>query len=59
MNAFSVDELKKLDPQLQTNVLLGKIVIILESIMQQNNNQMGGLGLIDTISALGLGMTTK
>lgn len=59
MNVFSADELQKLDPQLQTNALLGEIVIILQAIMQQNNNQAGGLGLIDTISALGLGMTTK
>lgn len=59
MNVFSAEELQKLDPQLQTNVLLGEIVVILQSIMQQNNNQVGGLGLIDTISALGLGITTK
>lgn len=59
MNVFSADELQKLDPQLQANALLGEIVILLQTIMQQNNTQAGGLGLIDTISALGLGMTTR
>jgi len=58
MKAFTEDELKTMDPQLQTNVLLGKIVIILEAIMQQNNSQVGGLSLIDSINALALGMTT-
>jgi hypothetical protein len=59
LGVFSADELKKMDPQLQTNALLGEIVIILQSIMQQNNNQVSGMGLIDTISALGLGVTTR
>lgn len=59
LKVFSAEELQKLDPQLQTNALLGEIVVILEAIMQQNNNVAGGLSLIDTISALGLGMTTK
>ena len=58
MNAFSEDQLKGLDPQLQTNVLLGKIVIILEAIMQQNNS-VGGLNIVDQLSAMGLGMMTK
>lgn len=58
LGVFSAEELKKLDPQLQTNVLLGEIVVILQTIMQQTNTP-GGLNLIDTISALGLGMTTK
>ena len=59
MNVFSADELKKLDPQLQTNVLLGEIVIILQSIMQQNNSQFGGLSLPDTLTALGFGVTSQ
>lgn len=59
LHVFSAEELKKMDPQLQTNALLGEIVVILQSIMQQNNAQIGGLSLIDTISALGLGMTTR
>ena len=57
LKVFSAEELQKMDPQLQTNALLGEIVVILQAIMQQNNNQAGGLGLIDTISALGLGIT--
>ena len=59
MNVFSADELKKMDPQLQANALLGKIVIILEAMMQQQNTQAGGLSLIDTMSALGLGVTQR
>jgi hypothetical protein len=59
MNVFSADQLKNLDPQLQANALLGEIVIILQAIMQQNNTQAGGLSLLDTISALGLGVTKK
>ena len=59
LEVFSDTELQNLDPQLQTNVLLGEIVVILQAIMQQNNTQAGGLSLIDTISALGLGVTTK
>lgn len=57
LDVFSSNELKTMDPQLQTNVLLGEIVVILQTIMQQNNTQAGGLSLIDTISALGLGLT--
>lgn len=59
LGVFSADELKKLDPQLQTNVLLGQIVTILQVIMQQNNTQFGGLSLPDTLSALGLGVTKQ
>ena len=57
LGVFSAEELKKMDPQLQANVLLGEIVVILQTIMQQNNSQAGGLQLIDTMSALGLGIT--
>ena len=57
LEVFSADELQKMDPQLQANVLLGKILVVLQAIMQQNNTQAGGLSLIDTISALGLGIT--
>ena len=59
MNVFSAEELQKLDPQMQANALLGKIVIILEAMMQQQNTQAGGLSLPDTLSALGFGMTFK
>lgn len=44
------------DPVVQTNVLLAKILIVAEAIMQQNN-KTGGLTLPDALSALGLGMT--
>ena len=59
LEAFTAGQIEELDPQLQTNVLLGQIVVILQSIMQQNNSVAGGLSLIDTISALGTGMTKK
>ena len=59
MNVFSADELKKLDPQMQANALLGEIVILLQTMVQQNNTQAGGLSLIDTMSALGFGITNK
>lgn len=59
LGEFTSSQLQGMDPQLQTNVLLGKIVVILQAIMQQNNSQAGGLSLNDTISALGLGITSK
>ncbi len=59
LGTFTKTQIEGLDPQLQTNVLLGEIVVILQAIMQQNNTQAGGLSLIDTISALGLGATKK
>ena len=59
LGVFSAEELKKLDPQLQTNVLLGEILVIVQTIMQQNNTAGGGLTLPDTLSALGLGVTLK
>lgn len=58
LGVFSAEELQKLDPQLQTNVLLGEIVTILQAIMQQNNTG-GGISLMDSLSALGLGMTAR
>ena len=57
LNEFTAKQIQELDPQLQANVLLGKIVIILEAIMQQNNTVGGGLSLIDTLSALSVGKT--
>ena len=59
LGVFSAEELKKLDPQLQTNVLLGEILVLLQTIMQQNNTTAGGLTLMDTISAMGMGMTFR
>ena len=46
------------DPVVQTNVLLAKILIVAEAIMQQNN-KTGSLSLPDALSALGLGMTSE
>ncbi len=59
LGVFSAEELKKMDPQLQANVLLGEILVVLQTIMQQNNTTAGGLSLPDTLSALGFGMTFK
>ena len=59
MQVFSADELKKLDPQLQANVLLGQIVVILQTMMQQNSTVAGGISLPETLSALGFGMTFR
>lgn len=58
LGVFSADELKKMDPQLQANALLGQIIVILQAIMQQNN-QAVGFSLADTYSALGMGVTYK
>lgn len=57
LGIFSTEQLKNLDPQLQANVLLGEILVILQAMMQQQNTQSGGLNLVDTLSALGMGMT--
>lgn len=49
------DNIKSLvDPTVQTNTLLAKILIVVEAIMQQNN-QTGELSLPDALAALGLG----
>lgn len=52
----NIEDLK--DPTVQSNVLLAKIVTLLEAIMQQNNST-GGLSLIDTFSAMSLGLTNR
>jgi hypothetical protein len=52
----NIEDLK--DPTVQQNVLLAKIVVLLEAIMQQNNST-GGLALPDSLSALGLGIVTR
>ena len=57
MQVFSADELKKLDPQLQANALLGQIIVILQTMLQQNSTVAGGISLPETLSALGFGMT--
>lgn len=45
------------DPAVQTNVLLSKILLVAEAIMQQNNTT-GGLALGDNLAALVLGATS-
>jgi len=57
LGEFKAADLESMNPQLQTNVLLGQIVTILQTIAQQSGS--GGLSLIDTMSALGLGLTTS
>jgi hypothetical protein len=52
----NIEDLK--DPTVQSNVLLAKIVVILEAMMQQNNST-GGLSLIDSLSAMSLGITNR
>ena len=47
------------DPTLQTNILLGQILVYVGQIVQQTNNPVGGTALIDTLSAMSLGLTQK
>ena len=44
------------DPQVQTNVLLAKILLVAQAIMEQNNT-VGSVSLPNTLAALGLGIT--
>lgn len=44
------------DPTVQTNTLLGQILIVVNAIMQQNNQTGAGLSLPDTLSALAMGL---
>ena len=44
------------DPAVQTNALLSKILLILSAIEQQNNKQVDGLSLADSLSAAALGL---
>lgn len=46
------------DPAVQTNALLSQILIVLNAIMQQNNSVGGGgTSLIESLSALAMGIT--
>jgi hypothetical protein len=48
------------DPALQTNILLGQILVYVGQIVQQNNtNSSGGTAFLDKLNALALGITTK
>ena len=44
------------DPAVQTNALLSKILLILSAIEQQNNKQVDGLSLADSLAAAALGL---
>lgn len=47
------------DPTLQTNILLGQILVYVGQIVQQTNTPAGGTSFIDTLSAMSLGLTQK
>ena len=47
------------DPALQTNVLLGQILVYVGKIMQQTENSGGGTAMIDQLAAMSLGLTQK
>ena len=58
LNRNSVDLL--MDPTLQTNALLGQILMVVNSIMQQNNKMIqNNTSLPDTYNALVMGLTGK
>jgi len=46
------------DPALQTNILLGQILVYVGKIMQQTENT-GGSAMIDQLAAMSLGLTQK
>lgn len=46
------------DPTMQTNALLAQILIIVSAIQNQNNN-VAGLSLPDTLSSLAMGLTNQ
>ena len=54
LQSNSIDLLR--DPTLQTNALLGQILIVVNAIMQQNNTTSGGLSLPDTLQGLSMGL---
>lgn len=47
------------DPALQTNILLGQILVYVGKIMQQTENSGGGTAMIDQLAAMSLGMTKQ
>lgn len=55
--ALTANSTELKDPAVQTNVLLSKILLVAEAIMQQNN-QGGGSSLAATLQGLSLGLTT-
>ena len=57
LQSNSIDLLR--DPTLQTNALLGQILIVVNAIMQQNNTTSGGLSLPDTLQGLSMGLVSS
>ena len=56
--ALTANTLDLKDPQLQTNVLLAKILLVAEQLLQQGaSSGSGGMSLATTFAALGLGLT--
>ena len=48
------------DPTLQTNIILGQILVYVGQIVQQTaDNSSGGSSFLDSLSAMALGLTTK
>ena len=47
------------DPQVQTNAILAQILVVVSSIMNQNNNVASTVSLSDALSGLALGLTTS
>ena len=58
-NALTANDVNLNDPTVQTNVLLSKILLVAEAIMQQNNQGGGGSSLATTLAGLGLGLTQQ
>lgn len=46
------------DPTVQTNVLLSQILIVMRAIMEQGN-KTGGTSMIDSLTAMALGLTSS
>lgn len=56
--ALTANTLDLKDPQLQTNVLLAKILLVAEQLLQQGaSSGSSGMSLATTFAALGLGLT--
>lgn len=55
--ALTANTTNLLDPTIQTNALLSQILIVVNSIMQQNNTLKSNISLPDTLAALSTGLT--
>lgn len=58
-DALTQNTVDLLDPTVQTNALLSQILIVVNSIMQQNNTLKTNISLPDTLAALSTGLTTS